>query len=416
VGVAKNGTRQVISWESATSTDRISHISGIFSVVEGDLISLQGYQSNGSAKNYVASLSIFTLSSSSVLIGGNSGSLISEQTLSADASTVTFSGLNSLVDGDYTLEVNIAASASAGSDIAIEFNGGATPTDYHQQYSYCNNGSAVTINGEVASNGIITRVINQIGYYCFNIRIISGKILWGGFAHRPSVDDMTQLYLASATGIYKTTVTSLTEIKLTGSATSMSAGSTFRLYGSKTPTQLVSYNPIDYANFSSDRLLRAGEVAYIDYSAATSVPLHIQTEEGLYELDIIGDITNAVSDSLVTLQPNAGTANVPGAGSILTYDSYQLSTAATTLTTEAAATTAQFYLCFAIPIVAKITISTRTKAKTVSFKSLARRATSSALMRSFADAYWNESTVAWTSLGTITCPSMSGKIVIRRII
>ena len=64
-------------------------------------------------------------------------------------------------------------------------------------------------------------------------------------------------------------------------------------------------NYIDCTNHATDYPLRRGETAVVNYSAATSAPLHIATVEGLYEIEILGDKTVTVSNTdTLYLSPN----------------------------------------------------------------------------------------------------------------
>lgn len=47
-------------------------------------------------------------------------------------------------------------------------------------------------------------------------------------------------------------------------------------------------NVVDLTSATTDYPLAIGETATITYTSATSVPLHVATVEGLYEIDIYG--------------------------------------------------------------------------------------------------------------------------------
>ena len=189
----------------------------------------------------------------------------------------------------------------------------------------------------------------------------------------------------------------------------------------------TTYALTDNTGASSDLLLNVGDTAYIDYSSATSVPLHIQTVEGIYELQIIGDATVAVGAAgYVSLKPNNDliTAVVNGSGAAgdidhsAVYNSYG--------TTGVGSSSGGFYadgdsmtafpLTYQLAVQIKATISTITKNKTMRAEVFGKR-TSPLYSSEFYTNHWTNSTTAWTSLGTITFPfAQSGKIIIKRII
>lgn len=64
-------------------------------------------------------------------------------------------------------------------------------------------------------------------------------------------------------------------------------------------------NFIDVTNFTTDYPLRRGETAIVKYSAATSVPLHIKTVEGVYDIRVVGTGVGSTYDSnRIYLNPN----------------------------------------------------------------------------------------------------------------
>lgn len=172
-------------------------------------------------------------------------------------------------------------------------------------------------------------------------------------------------------------------------------------------------NLINLTGAAADRLLLPGQTAYIDYSAATSVPLHIQTVEGLYEMDIFSDLNGSTytgGDSTIWLTPNAGGL---AAGDI-DYQSITYTNASISATSDVT-TVNKFVLSANLNMKIKAEISTITKNKSVYSKSSAKTAASTYSIYQW-DNLWTEYTVPWTSLGTITLPfAQSGKIIIRRI-
>lgn len=157
---------------------------------------------------------------------------------------------------------------------------------------------------------------------------------------------------------------------------------------------------VDLTNATTDYPLRVGETATITYTNATSVPLHVATVEGVYEVIIAGDITTAAVHATDNSQFKPNNTNYPGAfayylqGGSGTYDCF-LTTSGRILN-------------------AVISINTYTAGKSINLISCYRDIGSS-ISPYNGFGWWNDSTT-WVSLGTIVFPfAQSGKIVIRRI-
>lgn len=180
----------------------------------------------------------------------------------------------------------------------------------------------------------------------------------------------------------------------------------------------TSRPPISLAGQATDVLLLPGDTAVLEYSAAVSVPLRIKAEEGLYELEIIGDATVTIGTlAEVWLQPNNTTVaagvidrgvvynKVPtdanfdelgGNGKGLDHTAFELG---------------RNIICFG-----KYLVSTKTKSKVVSGHYL-RKDSASVLYQNLLFTIWNETATAWTSLGTVVFPfAQTGTIIIRRVI
>lgn len=168
------------------------------------------------------------------------------------------------------------------------------------------------------------------------------------------------------------------------------------------------------------RLLLPGETAYIDYVSATAVPLNISTEEGTYELDVVGDQSVSISNTnACTLQPNNTTVTAGAIDYVKLYIGFLSSDSPGAATVsgyrDCTAQTA-FNLADGLLVKSFIQISTKTTGKTVFNKSLSRSSATQYYVNDFI-LNWLDTTTVWTSLGTITFPfAQSGKIVIRRII
>jgi len=177
-------------------------------------------------------------------------------------------------------------------------------------------------------------------------------------------------------------------------------------------SNVYSFRRVDLTGATSDYMLQVGEEAYISFSNATSVPLHIATQSGTYyECHLICSNTGGTSggtEAEIYLNPNNTTysnafayaevyRNLGGLGSSysVTYSAFRCGWAFSNIT---------YY------------ITNYTQYKNI---------------RGFYDIYglshhypsiyifstdWRDTTTAWTSLGTITFPqSASGYILVRRL-
>lgn len=167
-------------------------------------------------------------------------------------------------------------------------------------------------------------------------------------------------------------------------------------------------NYIDVTNASADYPLRRGETAVVNYSAATSVPLHIKTVEGLYELEIIGDSSVAPTvDDNVYLNPNNSTYS--------NAISHTYSSQIAGVQTLGSVARSAFAVGNQTLVKAHIHITTNTKAKVIQCTDSAIRASNNYWKRN-TSAIWLDTTTIWSSLGTIIFPfAQSGTIIIRRI-
>lgn len=171
--------------------------------------------------------------------------------------------------------------------------------------------------------------------------------------------------------------------------------------------------PINLGAEAADCFLRVGESGYIVYTSATSIPLRVITVEGVYSLDVAGDVTGAnTNTSDLTLTPNYG-GTVPGSNSIKRTVMYR-SGATTVANVEM--TQLVFTLGAGLVLSSSSIISTMTKAKTFTSRFYGESA-SATFVHNVESMYWDESTVPWVSLGLLTMPfAQSGKIVIQRLI
>ena len=167
---------------------------------------------------------------------------------------------------------------------------------------------------------------------------------------------------------------------------------------------------IDNTGTTSDVLLQPGHIAYVTYSSATSVPLGIKTEDGVYEINILGDsiVTPSADTTYITLSANNTTqSNIGffggGLNSSAVYSPY------TYVAPNA------FRIAKGNIFKASVSVSTQLASKTCTSRAVITTSTYQENMDLCNT--WFDSSTAWTSLGTITFPvAQSGKIVVRRII
>ena len=167
---------------------------------------------------------------------------------------------------------------------------------------------------------------------------------------------------------------------------------------------------IDLTSATSDYLLGVGETAKITYTSATSVPLHIATQEGLYEFTISGNLSTTVAnDNNISVLPNNTTYSAQ-----FTEVGYKISSGNSSAIVLDASTN-QFNTAWSNAVSANLSISTKTTAKTLQGTVLNKRVNGTTEHFTISS-FWNNTSTAWTSLGTITFPfAQSGIIIIKRI-
>lgn len=165
-------------------------------------------------------------------------------------------------------------------------------------------------------------------------------------------------------------------------------------------------NVVDLTSATTDYPLAIGDTATLTYTNATSVPLHVATVEGLYELYVIGAIKTTTTSDLVSLQPN--NTDTSAIKSVVTVNNGSVYG-------SVESNNARFHLAAGTIFLSRSSISTLTASKTV-ITDGAHRETGVAGKTYMRRDFWDNTTTEWTSLGTIILSeSQSGKIVIRRI-
>lgn len=181
----------------------------------------------------------------------------------------------------------------------------------------------------------------------------------------------------------------------------------------KVLNNLAQPNVVDLTSASTDYMLDVGETATITYTSATSVPLHVATVQGVYEIELVQPITDISFSSAkgCDLLPNNTSI---AAGSIIRL---QERIDGTTLgVSENSSSYTVMHFGSYNPFFVKAVISTFTESKVAKSECHGRESVNSFQVWKVSH-IWNDSTTKWTSLGTIDLNiAQSGKIIIRRII
>jgi hypothetical protein len=187
-----------------------------------------------------------------------------------------------------------------------------------------------------------------------------------------------------------------------------------------TQTSTVANNiPTNNTSASSDYSMAVGETAYVTYSGATSVPLHIATTQGVYELKVFGDTTVSPNTGSAELKPNNTTYTAGSIKFSILYYTFNQSAGNTGNPSSSAyyddSTQTAFNIGNGLVISSESTISTFTNNKKIHCESY-YRTSSTSTEKDVSDFYWSDTTTAWTSLGTIAFPfSQNGTIIVKRV-
>jgi len=176
-------------------------------------------------------------------------------------------------------------------------------------------------------------------------------------------------------------------------------------------SNVYTFRRVDLTNATSDYMLQVGEEAIINFTNATSVPLRIATQSGTYyEMDVIC-FTPAIktgSRGEIFLNPNNTTYS----------KAFAFMNVYITDNTSGGSSGKDTYSAFRVSWGSshtRVYIHNITTAKSV--KLLAHMwESSNGCALAMELTYWNDTTTAWTSLGTITFPQQtSGYILVRRL-
>ena len=168
---------------------------------------------------------------------------------------------------------------------------------------------------------------------------------------------------------------------------------------------------VDLTNATSDYDLQIGQKAIINFSNNTSKPLRIATANGrIYKmyLNVSNDFSNSGADGNVFLQPNNNTYT----NSFYNTTIYRNSSG---LFSGYQATFNSFRLGYGF-IFNEIHIQNFTTAKLLKLTILGWGYLAHFPLLEIAVSAWNDTTTAWTSLGTLSFPSStSGKVIVERL-
>ncbi|MBX0312568.1 MAG: hypothetical protein JHC31_12500 [Sulfurihydrogenibium sp.] len=177
-------------------------------------------------------------------------------------------------------------------------------------------------------------------------------------------------------------------------------------------SNVYTFRRVDLTNASSDYMLQVGEEAIINFSNASNVPLHIATQSGTYyEMDAVlsNNVgTSSGSSNPIYLNPNNTTYSNAFNGVNIYRNTGDSSVSSSTDTVSA------FKIGWAVSSIRAYVVNfTTNKHTTVLYSQTGVSGTPTIVVNA---CYWNDTSTAWTSLGTITFPqSSSGYILVRRL-
>ena len=223
-------------------------------------------------------------------------------------------------------------------------------------------------------------------------------------------------------GTYNSSGNTLARTTIYDSSNSGSAvnwtSETIDIFHTETSVQLNN-TPVNLTSASSDYALSVGETAYLTFSGATSVPLHIATAQGVYELSVVGDTTVSPSAGAIALVPNAGGFSGTTFFCPCLYTTSSLSAGASGSETPQAYqfVGTGFTIGNYLNIQSESKINTFTKAKSVKTSQYGIESDGVTMQYQESMGYWKDTSTAWTSLGTVTFAfAQSGTITIKRIL
>lgn len=339
--------------------------------------------------------------------------VVEKRTITANCSTVTFTGLNSLEDGDYYLSGVLLNAYTSDVSLCAFINGDETLANYTSQYLQCDVSSVATGVSFYAA-GCADTVASLQATFEVKFSVCNGYVLYDARSamQTASSTNLKMVYRATrklATVSAINTIT-LKSYYLPGPTlvTGIKAGSEFRLCKANGAERLIPYSPTDITARTTDYPLKPGEVVYRSYTNATSVPLNIAVTEGaVYEV--------VLNCSIVAAAVNNTQLNMVGASGAYEVDILYPSgsTSVAHVTSTGTASEVGFHIGDGSLRQATMKISVSNNNLLFSCHSMGN-ANNGYIANRQVVASWVSTP---STLGTITHTSqLSGKIIIKRII
>lgn len=212
-------------------------IPGGATLAQGTLAGRGGASGSGLAEEITLGTNLsFSGTTLNATGGGSSGlTLVEHKTITANATSVTFSSLDGNTDGVYRLVVKVLNNAASLTTYRLKPNGLTSNLYGQQQYVASSGGNAWgaldtgTVNPAFISNGASLWVTGTVDIYARkNAHSIAAPMLYTGFA---SSGDGSSMLLHLVGGIWTDTSTNLTSLEyLASQANGIGDGSEFWLY------------------------------------------------------------------------------------------------------------------------------------------------------------------------------------------
>lgn len=329
-------------------------------------------------------------------------------TLSADSTTLTVAGLNIPSGGTFSFDASILLPASTVPNTILEFNNitASSATKLQSVSGSVSSGNASTLQntggtgseyGAISGGDASGRV-----YIKGNVCNVNGYIQATGENCRTYNNGHALFWSMFTTNSYG----NISQITLRASQGVFVAGSTLTVVVGVPSIVDATSQIVDLTGRSTDYALLVGQTATLTYTNATSVPLHVATVAGMYEIFVTGYNINPTASSAVTLKPNNTDYSNAFTWAQGSFDGGGSSGASATMSSiqvgQGSIINANW---LAFTATTGKSMRGTTTCKDLSYLRGISQAT-----------LWNDTTTPWTSLGTIVFPfAQSGKIFIKRI-
>lgn len=355
--------------------------------------------------------------SSTIESSSTSGSnLMVEYIVPATCQEFTLTNLDSNSWGGMYVELMLVRPVTAKIGIDMYINSDETYSKYaFKLITFGTSSGSPSVYGssgafgsaQIYTDGAPNGSVNTIGGCMIDIMHLNDTV---GYISRQFLSPVGYYQQAEVKYVNTAVINNITSLKFKAySAGWIGAGTRVRVYSKKTnisSTQDQTQSVIDLTNASSDYSLQVGQTATITYTSATNVPLHVATVEGIYEVTIAGYKITPSSSAAITFSPNNTSYTSAFQWAQGSQDPGGSSASGATMSTVQVG---QGNL-----ISANWRLNTFTLGK--SFRIQSTIVDLSYIRSLTISAQWNDTTTAWTSLGTITFPfAQSGNILIKRI-